>query len=264
MATVAKWEIDSTQAVVEEGVTRSLTKIYRVDGVTQHGDERALWEALATPGIPQHGEKAAGNTNLAVHRHTLNPVPGTPTSVRVVVEYETVADYRNSFIFSGGASLNQVQTDVDIYGNKISLSYTYPNDYHIEALQGQPLISSINESVYVPRSVCQATGSLHVDYPNQIVEDWAWHMNSTFWNGWAAGYWMCTSCDYTARDIGPGRAHLWEFTWTFELNPLGWPVISKIIDPNKGEVPPDVVYGVGIKPVDWYPSRNFNDIFGNT
>lgn len=265
MATATKWKITEWEQVEEEGVVIALTLVWRTDALTNtYGDNRTLDEALAVSGVPQHGDRAPGNTNLVLHRRTPRPVIDKPTSAEVVCEYKTIADWENSFVFSGGTSLNQIQTDKDIYGNRITLSYTYPSDYPVEDLRSQVYTTSINESVYVPRMTMTATGSLYVNYPNQIAQDWAWHMNSTFWAGWPAGYWMCTACDFTARDIGLGRNHLWKFTWTFELNPQGWPVVAKIIDPNTGNVPDDVVEGTGTKSVDWYPSRDFNELFGNT
>ena len=87
-------------------------------------------------------------------------------------------------------------------------------------------------------------------------------MNATAWRGWNAGHWLCTACDATPRDIGPGRAPAWRFRWTFELNVRGWNVVSKIVDPNTGLTPPDVVLGVGVKDVLWYASRSFSYPFG--
>jgi hypothetical protein len=180
------------------------------------------------------------------------------------VEYGTVADFANTFIFSGGASLQQKQTDVDYYGNRISLSYTYPNDYPNEELRGQVYTTAINETVSVPHLTMTATGSLYVEYPNEIALTWLNKVNSTFWAGAPPYYWLCTACNFRGRDIGLGRAHLWEFDWTFEFNPESWIVVAKIRDPNTGTIPDDVVDGVGVKTVDWYQPYDFNIIFGNT
>lgn len=265
MATVTKWKIVEHTQTEEEGVIVSATEVYRVDGLNNtYADRRTLDEALDASGIPILGDKAPGNTNLAVFRRNVRPIESTPTSCEVVIEYKTVADFQNTFIFSGSTSLNQHNTDVDILGNKITLQYTYPNNYPVEELRGQVYTTRANESVYIPRTVLTASGSLYVDYPTQISSDWVWHMNSTFWAGQAPGYWLCTDCSFVPRDLGLGRAHLWQFTWTFELNPLGWPVVAKIIDPNTGNVPDDVVAGTGTKDVLWYPSKDFNVIFGNT
>lgn len=251
--------------VVEEGVVVSLTRQYLVTNLDNNNeDSRTLVEALAKAGVPQHGDRAPGNTNLAVHRQSVTMAQDSPTKAIVTIEYKTVGDYRNSFIFSGGTNLNQTQTDVDYFGNRISLSYTYPNDYPDENLRGQVYTTAINESVMVPHTTLQATGSLFVDYPNDISRAWAGSVNSTFWAGAPAGYWLCTACNFRPRDVGIGRPHLWEFDWTFEYNPQSWFVVAKIRDPNTGNVPDDVVDGVGIKQVDWYPPYDFNTIFGNT
>ncbi len=265
MATAFKWGIEDHQLVTEEGVVTSGTFVFRTDDLdNDYADLRTLQEALSATGLPQHGDAAPGNPNLRMFRQSVQPVAGCPTSARVVCEYKTVADWEDSFILSIAGGLNSTQTNTDIHGNIITLNYTYPADYTIEDLQNQPLESAMNETVYEPRVSLTGTGSLYVYYPLPVVQSWLWHMNSTAWAGWPAGYWLCTGCDATARVLGVGMAPLWRFRWTFELNVRGWPVVAKIVDPNKGIIPPDVVPGVGIKPVDWYPSRNFNDIFGNT
>jgi len=58
----------------------------------------------------------------------------SPTKAIGIVDYATVADFANSFIFSGGSSIQQKQTDIDRLGNRISLSYTYPGDYELRDL----------------------------------------------------------------------------------------------------------------------------------
>ena len=204
------------EAVEEEGVIRSLVKIVRVqDLANTNADERTLWEALAVSGVPVQGDRAAGNTNLVLHRRTVSPIQSSPTQARIVCEYKTIADWTNSFIFSGGTTMEQTQTDVDYYGNRIALSYTYPNDYPDENLRGEIYTTAINESVMVPGMTLTATGSLYVNYPNEIALQWLGHCNDTFWAGAPAYSWLCIGCDFTSRDIGLGRAHLWEFTWTF-------------------------------------------------
>lgn len=267
MPTATKIYIDRIEDVEEEGVIVHSTFYFMVYNLSNtNGDRRTLDEALATSGIPVLGNTAPGNTNLALYRRTPRPLPDSPTKVEIKCEYKTVADYENSFIFSGGTSLSQVQTDVDYYGNPIQLSYTYPANYYIPALAGETISERMNETVFVPRTVLTATGSLYVNYPDEISQGWAWHVNSTAWANKPAGYWLCTSCDFTARDVGLGRPHLWKFTWTFELEPRdpGWPVVAKIRDPNTGNIPFDAVQGTGVKNVTWYPSRDFNELFGNT
>lgn len=265
MATTIKWGIETNDITEEEGVVVSHVTVFRAEGLNNtYADYRTLDEALNVSGMPQQGDAAPGNTNLRMFRRTVQPIAGDPTQARVVCEYKTVADWEDSFILSVGSSLNSVNTNYDIYGNLITLSYTYPSDYPVEDLRSQVLETAIDEPVYIPRVTLTGTGSLYVYYPLQTVQSWLWHMNSTFWAGWPAGYWLCTGCDATPRDVGIGRAPLWRFRWTFELDPRGWAVVAKIKDPNTGIVPPDVIPGTGTKSVVWYASRDFNEIFGNT
>jgi len=265
MATlVSDWSITELEQVEEEGVTRSLTRRFLAQGLANtNTDNRTLDEALAVSGVPVSGDKAPGNTNLVCHRRTVRPVQGSPSKAEITCEYKTVADWANSFIFSGGTSVNQVSTDTDFYGNRIALSYTYPGTYPIEALRGETYTTSISEQVFSPETTMTATGSLYVNYPDEISRTWAGSINSTFWAGAPANYWLCTRCDFTARDTGLGRAHLWEFTWTFQYRPQSWEVVAKIVDPNTGRVPDDVVLNTGVKTVTWYPTLDFNLLFWN-
>ena len=266
MAVIADRGITTTNMVEQEGVIISLTREYLVTGLTNtYGDPRTLQEALNEAGVPQLGASAPGNTNLKVWSRDVRPETDSPTKAVIIVQYKTVADYANSFIFSIGSSIQQTQTDVDRLGNRISLSYTYPGDYEPNPdLAGKTFTTAINESVTVPHMTLTATGSLYVDYPNQIALEWLNTVNSTYWAGAPAGYWLCTNCAARGRDIGFGRPHLWEFDWTFEYKPDSWNVVAKIRDPQTGNVPDDVIDGVGVKTVDWYRTKNFNVLFGNT
>lgn len=258
-------DIIELEAVEEEGVVRSLTRKFLVTGLNNtNTDNRTLDEALSDSNVPSSGDAAPGNTNLVCHRRTVRPVQDSPTKCYVICEYKTVADWANSFVFSGGSQTSQIQTDVDFYGNRIALSYTYPNDYPVTELRGEVYTTSINETVNQTFTTLTATGSLFVTYPNEISETWSNTVNSTFWAGAPAYYWRCSDCQFSGRDIGFGRPHLWEFTWTFEKNPQSWAVVAKIIDPNTGRVPDDVIQGTGVKTVDWYRTLDFNIIFGNT
>lgn len=257
--------INTISVVEEEGVVVSMTRQFMVTGLTPTGLPTPMDQALfLTSGVPQHGNAAPGNTNLRVMRRSYEMVRDTPSAGIVTVEYKTIADVANSFIFSGGSSIQQKQTDVDYYGNRIQLSWTYPSDYPDENLRGKVYTTAMNESVTVPHLTMTATGSLFVNYPNEISLRWINKVNSTFWAGAPAGYWLCTACNFRGRDVGFARAHLWEFDWTFEFNPESWFVVAKIRDPQTGNVPDDVVDGVGVKSVDWYQPLNFNEIFGNT
>lgn len=256
--------VGTFNVVEQEGVVVSMSRRFLVENITPTGIPTPDVQAFTASGVPQHGDSAPGNTNLKVRQREYSTVPDTPSAAYVDVQYATVADWANSFVFSGGSSIQQKQTDVDRLGNRIALDYTYPSNYYIQEFQSQPLDSAINESVTVPHLTMTATGSLYVDYPNEIALDWANKVNSTFWAGRPAYYWLCTGCNFRGRDIGLGRTHLWEFDWTFEYNPESWRVVARIIDPNKGTVPDDVVDGVGVKEVDWYLTKDFNTLFGNT
>lgn len=258
--------IDTLNMVEQEGVVVALTReafVYGLDNTYE--DSYTLQEALNQAGVPQLGHSPTGNANLKVWSREVRMEPGCTTKASVIIQYKTVADYANSFIFSGGSSIQQKQTDVDRLGNRISLSYTYPGDYEPNPdLAGTTFSTAINESVTVPHLTMTATGSLYVDYPNQIALEWINTVNSTYWAGAPPYYWLCTACNFRGRDIGFGRAHLWEFDWTFEYNPDSWYVVAKIRDPQTGNIPDDVIDGVGVKTVDWYRYKNFNSIFGNT
>lgn len=263
MAVIA--DLVGTYNVVEqEGVVVSMSRRFLVTGLTPTGIPTPDVQAFTASGVPQHGDSAPGNTNLKVRQREYSTVPDTPSSAYVDVQYATVADWANSFVFSLGGSIQQKQTDVDRLGNRIQLSWTYPSDYPDEQLRGQVYTTAINESVTVPHLTMTATGSLYVDYPNQIALEWMNKVNSTTWAGAPPYYWMCTGCAARGRDIGPGRSHLWEFDWTFEYKPDSWRVIAKITDPQTGNVPDDVVDGVGVKEVDWFLTKDFNTLFGNT
>lgn len=264
MAVIAD-PIGTYNVVEQEGVVVSMTRRFIVNNLTPTGIPTPDRQAFQASGVPQHGDSAPGNTNLKVRQREFSVIPGTPSAGYVDVQYATVADWANSFTFSGGGSIQQKQTDTDRLGNRISLSYTYPADYEPNPeLAGTTFTTSINESVTVPHLTMTATGSLYVDYPNEIALEWMNKVNSTFWAGAPPYYWLCTACNFVGRDTGLGRSHLWQFDWTFEYNPLSWAVVAKITDPITGRVPDDVVYGVGVKEVDWYVTKDFNILFGNT
>jgi hypothetical protein len=246
---------------VESYVT-SATAHYLVVGLTAT-DTSIIEEALNATNIPANASYMPGNTNLIVTRRDVRINSQDPTKAEVSIQYQSIGEANATFIFSGGTSLTQINTQTDRYGNQITVSHTYGSDPDPE-YSGQTLTQGGDLPVLMPQTTLTATGRLPVAYPLEVSQFWVGSMNGNFWASGNPYTWLCTRADFRAIDLALTRPAVWEFTFEFQHKLDTWIPYAFFVDPRTGKPPAGIVIGTGTKLIDWYGIIDFNVIFGNT
>ena len=264
MATVHADLVGTTSLTEEDGVKVDMVREYLVTGLTR-ADWAVLDEAIDTAGVPtvNTSPNVSGATynNLKMVARTADQVPGTTDTVRVRCRYIPVGRTSYNFIFRGGTSLNQVQTSVDGWGNAVSTSHTYPGgDVGPPSKASQTDTQGANMTVLAPETTYSAEGITNTDYPDRLTRQWVGWVNSDWWAGDAPGTWLCTHVTFEAHDITQSPKQ-WKFLFEFQYDGTGWQPSVIHIDERTGKPPANLVAGVGVKTVAWYPSKIYGLTF---
>lgn len=257
MATISDL-IEDLEGSEVEGFFDSATRKFLATGAAAT-DAQILTEAFGAAGVPSAGAFFPGNTNLVCVGRRVRLVRNSNRNVEIICQYQRLGTTRSGFIFSGSTSLSQEVTQLDRNGNQVFVSHTWPA--YDEDFPNQTHIQGSDTAVLAPQATLTATGQLQVAFPDMVGNLWVGSMNSTFWAGADPYSWLCTRVDFSPLQVGFGQFRWWEFTFEFQRRQGGWIPRVFFIDPRTGKPPPNLVPGVGYKPVDWYGSLNFNIIF---
>jgi len=209
---------------------------------------QVLSEALAASGVPQPGE-AFDSTyypDLCVESRTPTVIglKDSDVAVRIEIKYELHRSIAENLPLSGGASLTQIKTQKDRNGVPITVAY-----------DGETIGAEV--SVYVVQGNFTREVVRETTDPEAEVAAWANHVNDAEFRSGGAGEWLCTRVDYdlTDKDADPPK---YRFVYEFERRPTGWTYTVAYNDEN-GNIPPDLIEGVGIVDVKWHPERDFSE-----
>lgn len=241
----------------DRGAIVRLTRRCIVTGLTET-DPQILTTALATSGIPAEGSTPTGFDNLICVRRDARLADGFKTVVWVDCQYVSKAEARRDFIAEGSISLVQIETQLDRRGRQITVEHTYPADD--PDFPSETKTQGGNISVFTSRPALQFVGLMQHDNPQSLEQNWASRLNSKTWYNGLANFWMCTSVSYSLHDAST-TPWTYEFTFQFSYNNNRWIPKVAFIDAREGKPPPDLVSNVGYKSVDWYLTRDFNELF---
>lgn len=165
------------------------------------------------------------------------------------------------FTWSGGTALTQHETPWDAYGNPIVVSHAWQGtELDQAAPTGTTSYISSPISVQLPLTTVTGRGFLTIAYPDLVSKAFTGYVNSDIWAGEPPGTWMCTSVTWEPSDTNTSPV-TFEFSFTFEHNPQGFQPLVWFINPRTGTPPHNVVSGVGVRQIVWYPSRPFYPYF---
>lgn len=234
-------------------------------------DYEKVFEALTATGIPVEGDSIisvhAGASNLrAVRREAAIMESG---HVEVLVHYETFGERRRVSDFETSATLQQISTEKDRFGNPLSVSHTYPDDdpqYGLETDFNpstdtpKAFIEGGSISVQQPVTTSNIELILGADFPLHFQRFWMGAVNSRSWAGEPAFTWLVTNFAYRHHDISKSPV---EYVFNIEVthNPQGWTPTIIAIDPRTGRPPDGVVAGVGLVNVAFYRELSFQGLF---
>lgn len=253
--------LDGTEMDEENGVIKRLVERYVVSGLAGSGTQRLQW-ALDAVGCPQFNQEAAFYPHLLVTGRAVRPLRGAdPDQADVFVTYTPKGLEGNNFYGVYGSSLTQIETQKDINGNPLSVSYQYPADYKYDpSLASETITQGGSISVQIPQATIMISGILGTDYPNSVTDYWMGSVNLWAWNGGGPGQWLVSSVTSEPESLGTNPSK-WKFRFEFQRKLDGWQPVVFFTDPNDGHPPADLVVDVGVKFPVWYPKRIFQTFF---
>ena len=167
----------------------------------------------------------------------------------------------------GGSSLKQVETAVDRDGLPITVSYTWPEDSKTVYPNGEDKAGTTETTggrISVLRPMSSVTGTIRVSTssPGALAQAYSGHVNSTNWQGGVPRTWMCTEVGFRLIDDTQSPP-IYELSFSFEYDENTWDdeTTVRFIDPSTGEPPDDIEEGNGLKQIQYYPEKDFNEDF---
>lgn len=241
-------------------------------------DFRILQEALDTI-LLKIGDELLGSDDLILVERVPRLIPGERTKCIVELVFrrrfssiDTVE--LRTFIPRGGSGLRQFTTGKDAFQNDIVVRHTYPDKcapdpcqeapgypYTDPRLAGATAYQGGEIQVDYPSDTLEFEGRLEAQSPGAIARSWRGHTNDAVWNGGDIGTWRCAEVSFYPYDIAPTIEKVWVFNFLFQFDPTGWNPDAIFRDQLTGLPPPVLVDGESVVEVDWYPTRNFAELF---
>lgn len=260
--------IDTLECRERLGIIQNLTRLVTVLGL-EGTDYTALWETLSLAGIP------AANSYLNEDGfHDLQLVERNAKMIdrdkaEVTLQYENMrgegqilASPPNDVITGEmSVSVQQIATDMDRDGNKVTVSHTYPADD--KNFPNETLVLPGEMQVYVPQKVLTLQGVKPTQTPWLIANQIVGALNAGPWSLGAARTWMCMKANW--KWIGYNQhtlEHFYNMTFEFQYNKLTWNPYVIFIDPKTGQQPANLVEGVGRKYIQYQEEVDFESIMG--
>jgi hypothetical protein len=266
MATVRGNLLQELTGEEVSGVMDSMTRLFLVEGLGSTSSS-AIAEALQSSGIPPYGEIHASYPNLYVARRSARIDENSPDKAYVTCVYESVARDRFSniagqFRVSGGTALTQRRTSYDALGNQLFVEHTFPVDD--PDYPGMTIQQGAEADVLMPQTTIVLEGLLYSAVPHYISRSMVGHINLAYWAGGGPGTWLCTGGNFGLNQApnlfaeSDQQLPQWAFTVELLFDPEGHVPFVQYLDQRVNRPAPNLVYGQGIKPVQWYPYFDFN------
>lgn len=213
--------------------------------------------AAAVSGVPDPGDAhpSPALSSLEVTRRDFR-MRG-PTIVEILVTYsDPDGDLQvepppgETYVTSGGSSLEQSEEITDINGNPVEVSFG------TETQRGRiPILR--------PRSQVRLELLGNSDAPGAIGRFWTGAVNAGSFPGIEVAAppatWLVESVDFQYVDSDDATPR-WRFSWIFRNNPDGFDPFVFFVDPDTGRPPPGLVVGTGIKRPQAYPRLDFTTL----
>ena len=238
-----------------------LTRTATVYGVTGDAHARILaaWTATGLSIGNAHPSRAGCLLREAI-----------PTAVSTdIVQFQLL--YRDFYFSSSntdsievGASVSQIQTNVDYNDADLFVDYTYPIGYKtapdevgLAATQAAP-----SQSGFVDKLIPCASVTITKEEssnPLSTAKTYVGKVNSGTFDldgSASARTWLCTGI--VGRSNDGGSSYL--VTYTFQYRPDTWDATYLFIDPHTGKPPKDLVADTGKKTSQIYVTANFGSL----
>lgn len=270
--------LGSVHAVEVDGALSSLTRTFRVTGLTKQSagyGYLALAEAANAvyasgfPGVTVGGIlPGTGYGNLVLSKVTPKILDVDATVCDVELEYVPVSSAAYYPVFQGSSSLKQVTTEKDYLGEQILVEHTFPDDdvdfglnttFNPSDTTPKPVLQGGEVSILIPAAEQELTIMISTNTPMNYCLAYLGRINGFSWGGSAPYQWICSDASYTIHNLASSPV-TWKFSFKFQYDPLGWPKNAIFVDPRTGKPPQDLVPGEGIVEVNCYEVADFNTI----
>jgi hypothetical protein len=212
-------------------------------------------------GLPLLGDSIDASLPLCIlHRKTVVAVTGT--KVELLLEYTQAS--RTSIPpeetqIQVGATLNQIETNIDVNGTRMSVAYTLPTPYQYDDgdnfAAGEVITQGGLVPKYIPNPTIVLTKTLSYS-PLSLAAQYVGKLNDDTWEGGAARTWMCTGIVGNSDDSGD----TYRVTYTFQYRIDTWDEVVMWHDPHDGKPPADLVADTGYKTYQLYPVIDFDGL----
>lgn len=232
-------------------------RIAFVYGVTGDGDEK-LYNAVTDPAMPSIGDEHPAIQGCLLSR--IKPEAIDTTTVKCTLEYRTVngnwiPSTETPTQIEVGAGLAQKETNKDINGNDLVVSYTYTEPQR--ARWGIQETEAVNQggriSVLRPEVTLSVVKKLAYSPESQAIS-YVGKTNISSWRGYPANTWLCTNITGRSSDGGV----TYDATYSFQYRASGWDETYVFILPDGN--PPDVTDANSSKTSSFYSRINFGEL----
>ncbi len=218
--------------------------------------EMGLSLAQFCDGIPRFGESVTSNHLYAYDYTTkiVNTKIGEHSYlVEVDVKFAPFHKMENNYIMNFRSSMQTKQAITDYFGQPAIVEYTYPDT--------EQTVSQICPyEKFQPTFEMTCTGISQTTNPLSVVSTWLGATNGDTFQGLPPGQLLCTSVNYDVYNSNPYTPQ-YRFQFVFQGNIELWQQLIFFKDGETGNVPDDLVAGVGFKNIQVYKIMNFNDYF---
>jgi len=236
------------------------TTSHIVQDVTGETAEARMAAAIAASGFVIGEVIGAFAPGCWLRSISCSPVGGnTPenSQYKIVCVYEDNIKY--TVQIESGSTLNQIETNRDVNGNVIYVSYTYPAGHSLATIPPEIVTQGGLLPVLKPQRTVNFRVREAVDpaVPAAIYEG---RVNSATWRGGAAGTWFCTGITGSSDNSGA----YFDNVYSFQHKEEGWKGKAVFKDVSSGLPPADLDDSGNTnaeKDVVHYESANFGTLF---
>lgn len=257
--------VDKACSVKEEaGLVIELQTVYLATGITAGAATVSarfleVGAALDTAGLTVYSSTAE-YTNLRLMSRSVEFHDGEPDKAWVTLNYKALGfgGFNNigSLVVRGGGSLQQVNTNFDIYGNQIVVEHTYADDDE-GSFAGLTKTVTAEVQQLFPQIELVYEGVMQLAAPILFQQSYQGFVNSSWWNGGARNTWLCTNVEFDQHNTAL-LTPSYRVMMSFQYDSSTWNPLAIYKDPETNKPPIDIVDGVGVINVYTQPETDFN------
>lgn len=232
------------------------TRIAMVSGLTAFTRGNDLLGAAITALVGVVGDIGEGtypnHTQAFIREFQPQAVDGETVKVTILYREAVYGAAR----IEVGSGVAQVESNLDRYGQKIELRYTYPADYSVNVARAG--LTQKQGGTYM-RLVPEASVSFRrTEFTSPLIKStqYTGKINLTPFMGLPAKRWMCMGINGVSDDGGL----TWDVCYSFQAREDTWDEKVFFINPDTGKPPEDLIEGTGMKNPERYTPIEFEDL----